>query len=515
VPPSKLPDPIANPFAKSTIIRYNLTRHRWEEYMSWKTQRRVPQFLLTVAVLVATLIFSPFQGKTAEPFKSSMPKFIFIFLADGAGITHLEITRMYNQHIHSKGFNITDRIFNEGSLGFITTHSADSLASDSTAAATALANGCKAKNLVVGICADGTKSASVLEVARGEGMKVGIVTNSTVYDATPAAFTTHVISRKYYDEICDAYLSLEPDVLMGGGRDRFLPKNIKGSRRKDDKDVIQLFKEKGYTYVSDKKGLMEVKGSKVLGLFSLGDMSFEMDRNKDQEPSVFDMTQAALEILYRNRGNGFVLLVETENVDNAAHRSDVTSLIHALREFDRAVGLAYDFYLKHPRETLILVTSDHETGGLAFTRAASRVEIEKSRGRARRFNPTVKSLEKIHSIPISIKHALKILGRRPTAEDVDRLMEEQYKGFHLAPELKEALIKRKSLGPTFYSYPMDAALGAMVADNTQAYWLGRGHTNQPVFVGALGAGAHLFRGYQDNTRFGNHLFSILRAEDFP
>ncbi|MFB3061294.1 MAG: alkaline phosphatase, partial [Candidatus Binatia bacterium] len=153
--------------------------------MNRNIQRRVLKFLFTVAVLVGALIFNPFHGETAEPFKSNRPKFVFIFLADGAGINHLEITRMYNQHIHSKGFNITDKIFNEGSLGFLTTHSADSLASDSTAAATALANGCKAKNQVVGICANGMKSASVLEVARGEGMKVGIVTNATVYDATP------------------------------------------------------------------------------------------------------------------------------------------------------------------------------------------------------------------------------------------------------------------------------------------------------------------------------------------
>jgi alkaline phosphatase len=463
---------------------------------------------------VGALIFNVFQGKIYGHFQPGTPKFIFIFLADGAGINHLEITRMYNRHIHGEGFNITDRIFNEGSLGFITTHSADSLASDSTAAATALANGCKAKNEVVGMCADGFKSASVLEVARGQGMKVGIITNTKVYDATPAAFTTHVVSRKYYDEICDAYLSLEPDVLMGGGRDYFLPKNMKGSRRKDDKDVVQLFKDKGYTYVTDKKGLMEVKGSKVLGLFNRKSMSFEMDRNKDQEPSVYDMTQAALKILQRKSENGFVLLVETEHVDSAAHRSDVASVIHELREFDRAVGLAYDFYLKHPRETLILVTSDHESGGLAFTRAASRVE--RSKGRARRFNPSVKSLEKIHSIPISVNRALKILGKRPTSEDVDRLMEEQYKGFHLAPDLKEELItERKSLGPTFYAYTRAAALGAMVADNTQAYWLGRGHTNQPVFVGALGAGAHRFRGYQDNTRFAKNLFVVLGAEDIP
>jgi len=484
--------------------------------MSWNTQRRASRLLLTVAVLVGALIFTAFQGKTFEPFGSDRPKFIFIFIADGAGINHLEITRMYNQHIHGEGFNITDSIFNEGTLGILTTHSADSLASDSTAAATALANGCKTKNDVVGVCANGFRSASVLEVARGEGMKVGIVTNATVYDATPASFSTHVPHRKRYDEICDAYLALEPDVLMGGGRDRFIPKGIAGSRRKDDKNVIELFKERGYTYVSDKKGLKEVKGSKVLGLFSLKGMSFEMDRNNDKEPSVFDMTQAALKTLRRDRESGFILLVETEHVDSAAHRSDVASVIHELREFDRAVGLAYDFYLKHPRETLILVTSDHESGGLAFTRAASRVERSKSKNRARRFNPTVKSLEKIHSIPISIRSALKILGKRPTSEDVDRLMEEKYKGFHLAPELKEVLItKRKSFSPTFYAYAKAAALGAMVADNTQAYWLGRGHTNQPVFVGALGVGAHLFRGYQDNTRCALHLFSILGADDLP
>ena len=455
------------------------------------------------------------QTESFEASQSNRPKFIFIFLADGTGINHLEITRIYNQHVHSQGFNITDKIFNEGYLGFLTTQSADSLASDSTAAATALANGCKAKNLVVGMCADGMKSASVLEIARGQGMKIGIVTNSSVYDATPAAFTTHVMSRNHYDEICDAYLSLEPEVLMGGGRDRFLPNSVAGSRRRDDKNVIRLFKEKGYTYVSDKKSLEEAKGSKVLGLFSMGDMSLEMDRHKDQEPSIFDMTQAAIKILQRNAERGFILLAETENTDNAAHGSDVASLIHDLREFDRAVALAYDFYLKHPRETLILVTSDHETGGLAFTRAASRV-IRSKKGRGKRFNPTVKSLEKIHGIPISIKQALRLLGRRPTSEDVDRLMEEQFKGFHLAPELKKVLIsKKKNLGPTFYARIRSAALGAMVADNTQAYWLGRGHTNQPVFVGALGVGAYRFSGYQDNTRFAAHLFSLLGAEDLP
>jgi len=482
--------------------------------MSKRTHRRLSRFLLTVAVLSGTLILSIFHAGNIEPSQSRNPKYIFIFLADGAGINHLEITRMYNQHIHHAGFNITDRIFKEGSLGLITTHSADSLTSDSTAAATALANGCKAKNRVVGMCADGNKSASVLEVAKGEGMRLGLITNSTVYDASPAAFTTHLPSRNLADEICDAYLSLEPDLLLGGGRGQFIPKKQKGSRRIDNKDMIELFKKKGYTYVSDKKGLAGVEVPKVLGLFSLRDMSLELDRTKDEEPSVFDMTQAALRIFQKDLESGFLLFVENENIDSAAHLSDVASVIQALREFDRAVGLAYEFYKKHPQETLILVISDHETGGLAFMGANRRV---KSGRRARRVLPSVKSLEKIHSIPISIRSALKILGKRPTSEDVDRLMAEKFQGFQLAPELKEALIKKQRVGPTFYSnrYARAAALGAMVADNTQAYWLGRGHTNQPVFVGALGVGAQSFRGYQDNTDFAKHLYVLLGAENIP
>ena len=110
--------------------------------MSWINQRRASRLLLTVGVLVGALILNGFRFDTFDPFQSDKPKFIFIFIADGAGINHLEIARKYSKHIHGEGFNIIDRIFNEGYLGFLTTQSADSLISDSTAAATALANGC-------------------------------------------------------------------------------------------------------------------------------------------------------------------------------------------------------------------------------------------------------------------------------------------------------------------------------------------------------------------------------------
>lgn len=447
---------------------------------------------------------------SGESSSGRRPKFIFIFLADGAGLTHLETARMYNRSLHGEGFQIVDKIFQEGTLGLITTHSDDSLTTDSAAAATAMANGCKAKNTVVGICADGRRTLSVMEVAKKTGLKLGLITNSTIYDASPAAFASHVPSRNLSVQIIDAYLRLEPDLLMGGGREQLLRPSQGGGSGKDSEDFVTLFKNRGYAYLSGRQDLDGVKGPRVLGLFSPREMSFELDRERGGEPSLTDMTRVALEFLQRD-DQGFVLFVENENVDSAAHLSDVASVIHELRELDRAVGLAHEFYLRHSRETLILVISDHETGGLNLT-AGVRGE---GRGRAGRVMPSKESLRRIGAIKISIRRALEILGKNPKAEDVEKLMADHFPGFSLSPRLKEMLIANEIPGPTFYADWRAALLGAMVAQNTQAYWIGRGHTNQPVFVGALGAGAERFRGYQDNTDFAKHLFDILEKKEKP
>ncbi|MEE9549436.1 MAG: alkaline phosphatase, partial [Candidatus Binatia bacterium] len=228
--------------------------------MKYKSQRRFFVFLAMLTLLGGYLLAMPFQAWQADALQSNKPKFVFIFLADGAGITHLEITRMYNQLVYNRGLTITDKIFAEGSLGLMTTHSADRLITDSAASATALANGCKAKNGWVGICADGSIPKSVLEIAKGRGMKTGLVTSAAVHDASPAAFSIHIHSRKLADEIVEAYLDYQPDLLMGGGRNRFLPKDRKEGRRKDYKDMIALFRNKGYAYVSTKQELEQVKG---------------------------------------------------------------------------------------------------------------------------------------------------------------------------------------------------------------------------------------------------------------
>jgi alkaline phosphatase len=210
----------------------------------------------------------------------------------------------------------------------------------------------------------------------------------------------------------------------------------------------------------------------------------------------------------RNPG-GFFAFIESENIDSAGHLSDIASVIQDYREFDRAVGLAYEFYRKYPRDTLIIVTSDHETGGLGFTFALKDLTSTKGDNQA---TGTGADLKKIQSIGISLRKASQILGRNPTPEAVDKLMKDHFPGFTLAPEYKEAILKRQPISRTLFIDSTTQALGMMVANNTQAYWQSSAHTNQPVLVAALGVGAERFRGYYDNADFGKKLKALIEGK---
>jgi len=474
-----------------------------------KKPKALSLLLVTVVTLAGYLSVRSMAPGLGVAAQSHAPKYIFIFLADGAGIAGMEITRMYSRVVHNEGLNIPDKIIKQGSLGLITVHPADSLTTDSAAAATAMASGCKAKIGALGICADGRVPKTVMEIGKEKGMRIGLVTTAAIYDASPAAFTGHVSDRKFFSLIVDQYLRVAPDLLLGGGRDQFLPQGQPGSSRKDDKDMIAAFAKKGYTYVSDRSELSRAKGSKLLGLFTLQEMSFELDRDKDKEPSLSEMTETAIRFLEAGNQRGFMVFIENENTDAAGHMTDVASVIQAYREFDRAVGLAYAFYRKHPRETLILATSDHDTGGLGFTLALE----EPSSRRAKRVDATEADFKKIVSIGISLKKAAEILGPDPTSDGIDRLMKEHFKGFTLAPDLKKMLLNKQLPGRNIYTDPVANALGMMIANNTQAYWGASGHTSQPVLVAALGPGSELFRGYQDNTDFAKHLLTLLRDKN--
>ena len=467
---------------------------------------RKPLVSLCTLALVYALLPSPLSSQISRV-TNGAPKYVFLFLVDGGGPTHLEIARQYRQHINNEGMVIIDKIMTEGSVGVMTTHAANSLSTDSAVAATAMASGCKAKIGALGVCADGTVAVSAMEIARRRGMKLGLATNSTIYDASPAAFVCHVPNRKDYTAILRRYLEMAPDILLGGGLDQFLPKGQSGSQRTDDSDLISEFTKLGYQSVTNLPQLQRARSGKVLGLFNLLEMNFELDRDKQNEPSVFDLTEAAIRLLHGPRG--FFAFIETENIDRASHANDIASVIHDYREFDRAVGLAYEFYRKYPRDTLIIVASDHESGGLGMTLALKDLSSTKGNNQVAGILDDFKKLQRIE---ISLQKAAKQLGPNPTTTAVDKLMAEHFPGFNLAPEFREKVVNSQLMSRTIFAEPVSNALGMMVANNTQIYWQNTAHSNHPVLVAALGVGAERFKGYYDNADFGKKLKALMEGK---
>jgi alkaline phosphatase len=434
------------------------------------------------------------------------PKNIIILFADGVAPTQWDFGKYSSRVLRGQSFATTDAVFRDGVLGLISTHSHDSYVTDSAAAGSAMSTGHKVLNGSVSITPDGKAQRTVMQAAKAAGKRIGLVTTATVYDATPAAFALNAKSRRNYQALVDQYLALEPDVLLGGGADFFLPAGAPGGKRKDGKDVIAAFRTKGHQVVRNTAELKTAAGPRLLGLFADEDMDFEIDRNPAQEPTTAEMAAAALRALSQRSPNGFVLLVENENTDTAAHQTDAAGLMRALWAFDDAVKVALEFQKRHP-DTLVIVTGDHETGGFSPTYALKDLSSVSS---SNRFYPAEAQLRMLERITMSLATVREKLGRKPSGEVLDKLIADHFPGFRLDADLRQLILERKTDERNF-GYLPQSALGRMIARQTGYYWGTSGHTPQPVAVGAIGPGAELFRGYQDNTDFGKHLHRLIQG----
>ncbi len=432
------------------------------------------------------------------------PRNIIILFADGAAPVQWDFGKRSSAVLRKQPFATTDIVFREGTLGLLSTQPHGAYVTDSAAGASAMSTGFKVNNGAVSITPDGKPQRTLMQAARAAGKRIGLVTTATVYDATPAAFSINAKSRRDSQALVDLYLALEPDVMLGGGADYFLPAVAPGGKRKDGKDVIAAFRARGHTIVRNAAALKAAPGAKLLGLFADNDMDFELDRDAAGEPSTADMTAAALKALSQQSPDGFVLLVENENTDTAGHHNDAAALMRALWAFDDAVKVALEFQRRNP-DTLLIVTSDHETGGFSPTYAAKDLSSLSSANRLYNADEQLRMLERIS---MSFDRVKEKLGKNPSGAMLEELLAKHFPGFTLDNDLRERLLAGKTLERNF-SYVLHNVLGRMVARQTGFYWGTSGHTPEPVPVGAIGPGATLFHGYQDNTDFGRHLHRLL------
>jgi alkaline phosphatase len=478
--------------------------HRTLTTISFSASRRTFS-----AALAAALLALAGCAATGGPAASApqAPKNIITLFADGAAPVQWDFGRYSSAVLRRQPFATTDIVFREGTLGLLATHPVGAYVTDSAAAASAMSIGHKVVNGSVSITPDGMPRRTVMQAAKAAGKRIGLVTTATVYDATPAAFSINAKSRRDSQQLVDLLLALEPDVLMGGGADYFLPAGSPGGKRKDGKDVVAAFRAKGYQIARNSAELRTATGAKLLGLFALEDMDFELDRDPAQEPTTAEMAAAALKALSQNSPNGFVVLIENENVDTAGHANDTASLMRALWAFDDAVKVALEFQRRNPG-TLVIVTGDHETGGFSPTYAQKDLSTLSSKNR---FYPADEHLQLLGRITTSLGAARESLGSKPSGEVLDGILAKHFPGFRLDADLRELILGRKSVERNF-TYTPQNALGRMVARQTGYYWGTSGHTPEPVAVGAIGPGAELFRGYQDNTDFGKHLHRLIQGK---
>ena len=303
-------------------------------------------YLLLLSLLVV--------GCSSEP----KVKYVFYFIGDGMGVNEVIGTNLYNQANGQENVNFTSFPV----VNFITTVSANSLVTDSSAAGTALASGVKINNSVVGVDPEGNPTPNLTEWAHAAGFGTGVATSVGVNHATPASFVAHSSSRNGYEEISLQMIDSPVDFMAGS---TFLTNRGSGHdaayfEHKADSAGIAIFKGPGAI------ANIDLKAPRVLCLSAKVEDSlpYAIDR-KEVDTRLADFTDAGIRYLEARYGKkGFFFMIEGGKIDYAGHGNDAATCFQEVNDMAQSVDLALTFLARYPKETLIVITADHETGGL-------------------------------------------------------------------------------------------------------------------------------------------------------
>lgn len=288
---------------------------------------------------LAVLLLVAFSLPAAPP---AQPKNVILLIADGTGPAH------YTALIHYRGADCN--ICRMPVVALVATHCANRAVTDSAAAASAIATGHKVNYEAVSVDAEGKPLQTILERAELNGKVTGLVTTARFYDATPAAFAAHAKHRDESANIIRQMLRSGAEVIIGAG--------LKALSTPELSPLLDDARQQGYTVATTRPALdAAARASRVLGVLP------EQTRDVDfPDAPLPHLTRYALDRL-RAHPKGFFLMVEHEGTDSSSHQNNIPDLRASLTSFDQAVGIALDFAAT-TRDTLVIVTSDHETGGL-------------------------------------------------------------------------------------------------------------------------------------------------------
>ncbi|WP_432665760.1 alkaline phosphatase [Wukongibacter baidiensis] len=469
---------------------------------------------VAVLMLIGLVVSNGVIGFAMEDApKADAPKYVFYFIGDGMGAAQRQIAEYYKQEV--TGDKSAKLLMNSfPTAGINTTYSSDSLITDSAAAGTALATGKKTNSGVVSKLPDGTDVKTLVEAAEEKGIATGIITSTRLTHATPAVFVAHNENRNNENEIAEEFVDSGVEFIAGGGNRHFVPQNWKWgkSKREDDRNLLNELAEKGYKVFESADSSNEFRQyhpsgeEKVIATLSYSHLPYEIDRKQNNEsPSLAEITEKGIEVLTKY-DNGFFLMVEGGRIDHACHANDAAGAINDALAFDEALGKAYEFYKKHPKETLIVVVGDHETGGMGL-------------GFAKNY---FLKLDELTDIKASVDDVLtkKYDGDREAyfsyiAEyfGLDDLTEKEKAEIVKAMDIADSEVEYDVAvyGPSYYG-PVAVATTHIISERANVEWTTFAHSATSIPMSAIGVGAENFGGYKDNTEIAKAMANLLGFE---
>lgn len=297
-----------------------------------------------------TVVFTKADLDKANSTEYVKPKNVIYMIGDGMGLNDITICNKFSDFKFDFGL-VLDQLKNQG---FATTKSSSSDVTDSAASATALATGFKTANSIIGKDRFGEDLTNISEIARSVGKKIGIVTSDSVMGATPSGFSVHNISRDNTAEIARSFMKMKPDVLIGNGYTEFSSAVLGNEETKPMLSTVNLANE-----FSNFEFCLTKSSKKDLPFF--GFTGFSLTSGDYRLAQVTEMALKTLE----NDDEGFFLMVENAGTDKAGHSNNMQGKVDNVAVFDKAVAVAVKYCMEHP-DTVLIVTSDHETGGVTL-----------------------------------------------------------------------------------------------------------------------------------------------------
>lgn len=430
-------------------------------------------------------------------------KYVFYFIGDGMGVNQVNGTEMYLAEQEGR-IGVTPLLFTTFPVASVaTTFSTTNSVTDSSAAGTALATGAKTYNGAIGMDDQKNVLQTVAEKAKKAGKRVGVTTSVSVDHATPAAFYAHQPNRSMYYEIALDLPKAGFDFYAGGG---FLKPHTTFDKKKAP-SIFPIIEEAGYTVA---RGLDEYQekataAKKMVLIQKEGArpdcLPYAIDR-KEGDLTLAQITESAISFLTKEKNKGFFLMVEGGKIDWACHGNDPATAFEEVIDMDNAIKVAYEFYKKHPKETLIVVTADHETGGLGlgtdkYELALKALTYQKqSQDELSRAITDLRKMRKAinwNEVKELLAEKMGFWKELPLTWEQEKMLRDEYEESFVKKHVvfEESLYARTE--------PLAVAAKRVMSQIAMVGWTSPNHTAGYVPVYAIGAGSQLFMGKMDNT----------------